>query len=185
MFALRQLAIALLMVPVSAFAGGLMTDRFDNAPETRWRFFADTVMGGVSTGDLLFVEEGGRTFARLSGSVSTDNNGGFIQMRRDEITVPETANGVRLMVRGNDQPYFVHLRTSGTVLPWQYYQARFNVTEEWREIHLPFMKFDPSGRLLRRHIKPETIKSIGIVAYGRDHQASVDISEVGFYGPDG
>ncbi len=185
MLALRPLAIALLMVPASAVADGFMTDRFENAPETRWRFFADTVMGGVSTGGLIFAEDGGRPFARLSGSVSTENNGGFIQVRQDGITVPDTAIGVRLMVRGNNQPYFVHLRTSGTVLPWQYYQARFDTIAEWREIRLPFAEFDPSGRLLRASLKPETIKSIGIVAYGRDHEARIDLREVGFYGPEG
>lgn len=183
MLALRPLTIALLMVPISALADGLMTDRFENAPETRWRFFADTVMGGVSTGSLSFDKENGTAFARLTGQVSTDNNGGFIQMRRDDITVPENAVGVRLMVRGNDQPYFVHLRTTGTVLPWQYYQARFDTTGDWREIRLPFVAFDPSGRLLRASLKPQTVKSIGVVAYGRDHEARVELKEVGFYGP--
>jgi hypothetical protein len=183
MLALRPLTIALLMVPISAFADGLMTDRFENAPETRWRFFADTVMGGVSTGSLSFDKENGTPFARLTGQVSTDNNGGFIQMRRDDITVPENALGVRLMVRGNDQPYFVHLRTTGTILPWQYYQARFDTTGDWREIRLPFEAFDPSGRLLRASLKPQTVKSIGVVAYGRDHEARVELREVGFYGP--
>lgn len=185
MLALRPLALALLMVPASAMADAFMTDRFEDAPETRWRFFTDTVMGGVSTGDLVFADHDGTPMARLSGSVSTRNNGGFIQMRRDDISVPDMALGVRLMVRGNNQPYFVHLRTSGTVLPWQYYQARFDAVETWREIRLPFDTFTPSGRLLRTRLKPETITSIGIVAYGRDHEARIDVREVGFYGPEG
>ena len=43
--------------------------------------------------------------------------------------VPSDATGVRLVVRGNAERYFVHLRTTGTVLPWQYYQAGFDDLE--------------------------------------------------------
>ncbi|MDX1937185.1 MAG: hypothetical protein SFU21_08705, partial [Flavihumibacter sp.] len=46
------------------------------------------------------------------------------QARRDLTEPPpDTAEGVRIVVRGNGQRYFIHLRSSGTVLPWQYYQA--------------------------------------------------------------
>jgi hypothetical protein len=94
---------------------------------------------------------------------------------------PEDATGVRLIVRGNDQTYFVHLRTSGTMLPWQFYQAGFEVTGEWREVRLPFDNFRRSGRLLRAVPVVGSLKSIAIVAYGRDHEAGIDVREVGFY----
>jgi hypothetical protein len=42
---------------------------------------------------------------------------------------PAGTTGVRLIVRGNDQRYFVHLGTGGTLLPWHYYQAGFDVTD--------------------------------------------------------
>ena len=103
---------------------------FTMQPETRWRFFTDQVMGGVSTGGVAFAEEDGTSFARMTGHVSTANRGGFIQMRLDLASPPpEGTTGVRLIVRGNAQRYFVHLRTGGTLLPWQYYQADFDVTE--------------------------------------------------------
>jgi hypothetical protein len=88
---------------------------------------------------------------------------------------------LRLVVRGNEQRYFVHLRTSGTILPWQYYQAGFNVTQEWSEVRLPFTDFEASGRLLRAVPRPGSLKSIGIVAFGRDHKAEVDVRKVSFY----
>ena len=108
-----------------------MIDDFETQPEKRWRFIADTVMGGVSTGQVEFVRESEDTYAHMTGSVNTENNGGFIQFRMDLSTPPPKGTvGLRLVARGNDQRYFVHLRTSGTVLPWQYYQSGFEVAKE-------------------------------------------------------
>ena len=165
-----------------AMAEETLIEDFTVQPETRWRFFADTVMGGVSTGQVRFVQEAGQTHAHMTGTVSTANNGGFIQMRLDlTAPPPEGAIGVRLLVRGNDQRYFVHLRTEGTRLPWQYYQAGFDVTREWVEVRLPFTAFEASGALLRDTPRAERLTSIGVVAYGRDHEAEIDVREVGFY----
>ena len=153
-------------------------------PETRWRFFTDQVMGGVSTGGVAFTQEEGTAFARMTGQVSTANRGGFIQMRLDLATPPpEGTTGVRLIVRGNAQRYFVHLRTGGTLLPWQYYQASFDVTESWSEVRLPLDAFKASGALLRGVPNPASLTSVAIVAYGRDHDARIDVREVGFYEP--
>ena len=99
-----------------------MIEDFKMQPETRWRFFTDQVMGGLSTGSVDFATEDGHAFARMTGRISTANRGGFIQMRLDLATPPpEGTTGVRLMVRGNNQSYYLHLRTGGTLLPWQYY----------------------------------------------------------------
>lgn len=159
-----------------------MTDTFENSPETRWSFIADTVMGGVSTGQLRFVQENGSTYARLTGQVSTQNRGGFIQFRKQLSDKPsEGTKGVRVIVCGNGQKYFVHLRTSGTFLPWQYYQGGFETSEDWAEVRIPFSEFKASGRMVRSELRASSLKSIGIVAYGRDHKADIEIKEVGFY----
>jgi hypothetical protein len=92
-----------------------------------------------------------------------------------------SAKGVRLVVRGNGQRYFVHLRTSGTVLPWQYYQGGFDSSEDWAEVRIPLSEFKPSGRILRSELRAGSVKSVGIVAYGRDHQADIRVQEIGFY----
>jgi len=167
--------------PPQARAQTLIED-FAMQPETRWQFFTDTVMGGISTGQVRFQQEGGQTFARMSGRVSTANRGGFIQMRLDlPNPPPEGTTGVRLVVRGNNQRYFVHLRTSGTVLPWQFYQAGFDVSGNWTEVRLPLDAFNASGGLLRAVPRVRSLSSVAIVAYGRDHDAQIDVREVGFY----
>lgn len=162
--------------------GDVLIEDFKMQPETRWRFFTDQVMGGVSTGGIAFEQEGGHAFARMTGRVSTANRGGFIQIRLDLSTPPpEGTTGVRLVVRGNGQRYFIHLRTGGTLLPWQYYQVGFDVSESWAEVRLPLDAFTASGGLLRSVPRPGSLTSVAVVAYGRDHDARIDVREVGFY----
>ncbi len=165
-----------------AQADGNLAEDFSKSPEKRWDFVADTVMGGVSSGQVQFSSEGDVAFARLTGTVSTENNGGFIQFRRKLTDRPDASvSGVRLLVRGNGELYFVHLRTRGTVLPWQYYQAEFATSDEWTEVSLPLSGFKASGAMLRAIPVADAITSVGVVAFGRDHEARVDVSEIGFY----
>ncbi len=182
---LRPLLAAVIVSALNmtgAMADPVTLDDFGNGAAGRWRFFADTVMGGVSTGKVEFLSEKGVSFARMSGAVSTANNGGFIQFRTDLAgRVPEGATGVWLVARGNGERYFVHLRTAAMLLPWQYYQAGFSTGPGWREVRLPFSSFKPSGRGLEASPEPRSLRSMGIVAYGRDHEARVDVRQAGFY----
>lgn len=174
-------AILTLAVPHAA-ADATTIEDFTMQPDTRWRFFTDAVMGGESSGKVVFLGEDGQTFARMTGRVSTTNRGGFIQMRMDlPSPPPEGTTGVRLVVRGNGERYFVHLRTTGTVLPWQYYQAGFDVTRDWAEVRLPLDAFTASGSLLRAEPDSRSIRSVAVVAYGRDYDAEIDVREVGFF----
>lgn len=181
----RYLLVAVLLTigaSVHAIAEKIVFEDFKTDPSARWTFVADTVMGGVSTGNVTFSKEGAASFARLAGTVSTENRGGFIQFRRRlDAPPPEGTKGIRIVARGNDQRYFVHLRTRGTLLPWQFYQSGFDVTGAWTEIRLPLSSFKASGRLLRPTPAAGSLTSIGIVAYGRDHQARVDVREIDFY----
>ncbi len=154
-----------------------MTEDFTAAPETRWDYVADTVMGGVSSGGAVFETKGGIHFVHLTGEVSTRNNGGFIQVRtRLSDPLPEDAGTVTLRVRGNGERYFVHLRTSGSRVPWHYYQAEFPTTPAWQDVRIPMSAFKPSNAALRDTVQPGTITSLGIVAYGRDHRADVSVA---------
>jgi len=64
--------------------GKTVIEDFTMQPETRWRFFTDQVMGGMSSGGVAFAQEDGTPFARMTGHVSTANRGGFIQLRLDQ-----------------------------------------------------------------------------------------------------
>lgn len=149
-------------------------------PDARWRFFTDQVMGGLSTGSIALLAEEGVRFARMTGHVSTANWGGFIQMRLDlQNALPDRTTGLRLIVRGNTQRYFVHLR-SGATFPWQYHQAGFEVTENWAEVRLPFASFAPKGGLTGPIRNAGSLISVAVAAYGRDHDARIDLRDMEF-----
>ena len=55
------------------------------------------------------------------------------------------------------------------------------MNREWSEVHLTFDAFKASGVLLRTLPRPENLKSVGIVAFGRDHEAEIDVREVSYF----
>ena len=85
-----------------------------------WKYLSDQVMGGVSEGGTTLVQDGDLYYLRLTGDVSTRNNGGFVQFR-SKISLfnkpemfqliqkadkdGEGLEGVRLNVRGNGETY--------------------------------------------------------------------------------
>lgn len=178
----KGLCLFTLAVSAAVAADEVILENFESNPEQRWRYVSDQVMGGVSTGQVVYARQGDISYAHMTGTVSTANNGGFIQLRSNiaKGTTAEAA-GVILRVRGVPQKYFVHLRTRGTVLPWQYYQASFDINEQWQTVRLPLSDFKRSGKWLGSAVSPSSIRSIGVVAFGRDHSADIQIAEVGFY----
>jgi hypothetical protein len=169
---LTALALAPRSAAAQDFGGGDMTP----AGDLEWIYLADTVMGGVSEGRAEM--DGGAL--RLTGTVSTANLGGFIQARTYvQQGLAEDVTGLRLRVRGNGERYFVHLRTVLTVLPWQYYQAEFETGPDWAEVTIPLTGFRSSGGMMPRSVNPELVRSIAVVAYGRDHEADLSVAALG------
>ena len=157
-------------------------ESFDPQKSRSWSFFTDGVMGGVSSGKASLGKSGSDNFVRLEGKVSTANNGGFIQIRHSlSKSLNKDIRGISLKVRGNGEKYYVFIRTNSTLLPWQFYNAPFKTSKNWKVIKINFDSFQPSSRFLRKVIKSSSVKSIGIVAYGRDHEAKIDISEIYFF----
>ena len=148
----------------------------------RWVYFADNVMGGISVGSSEYMVVASGKAIRLYGEVSTKNNGGFIQVRMPySIDQLEKYTGIKIKMKGNGEEYFLHLRNRSSRLPWQYYQASFKSEPTWKEVIIPFQKFKRSSNFMKRDFDPNTIKTIGIVAYGKDHTADITVSELEFY----
>lgn len=179
---LRRLAlVAALLCPTSSIAEGTMIE-FPVSDPARWDYFSDQVMGGVSGGRVSFETVEGQPLLRLTGNVSTAKRGGFIQARITlDTPLSDTAQGIVLTVRGNAQPYFLHIRTKWTVLPWQLYQAKFETSNTWHEIRVPFTAFAPYGKLLRQSFKVSDMRSVAVVAFGRDHDADLSVRSIGVY----
>jgi len=150
-----------------------------------WQYTSDQVMGGVSDGQVTLEQDGKTYYARLTGNVSTANNGGFIQFRSGvsfENSEKEGKNlqGVRLNVRGNGETYYIHIRTNESWSPSDYYATTFIASEEWQVIDLPFNKFKRRWSK-NSALDPKKIRRFGIVAYGKDFIADVSVSTIEFY----
>jgi hypothetical protein len=152
-------------------------------PDDRWRLVTDTVMGGVSSGQLLQEQRLGEPCVALRGRVSTENNGGFIQIAMDLApslaSMAQDYEGLRLDVVGNGETYNVHLRTSDLWLPWQSYRASFDTAAEWRAVFLPFAEFEPYRTTGGLEI--DKLRRIGVVAIGRDFDADLCVRGLAYY----
>ena len=161
-------------------------DDFTENPQKRWRFYTDQVMGGVSEGRASVRTDPEGPYVRLEGLVSTANNGGFIQIRRRVMDGVKDAEGILLKVRGNGENYYIHLNTNETIfLPQQYryyYQAIFQTSKDWTEVKLPFSTaFKRSNANISASFDGNQVRTIGILAYGKDHNALLEISYLSFY----
>lgn len=162
------------------WGGTLAAD--DLSTSGNWAYFADTVMGGKSTGTAERVTVDGRAAIKLTGNVTTENNGGFIQVRR-EIKFSQVSDfeGISFETKGNGDTYYIHIRNGSSRLPWQFYSASFQTSDDWQTVSIPFSTFQRSGTFMSKSLKKKSINSIGLVAYGKDHQALVLIYNLTFY----
>lgn len=138
-------------------------------------FISDEVMGGKSTGNVEVLSDGNLNFIRLRGTVSTKNNGGFIQFRNSINFADDELKGIKITVKGKVSEYYIHIRTSFLLFPWQYYSGRFEVNEKWREIKILFSDFKKSNFYQPSQFEASEIKSIGFVAYGKEFEAELDL----------
>ena len=150
-----------------------------------WQYVSDRVMGGVSDGKVTLEQDGQMFYARLTGNVSTRNNGGFIQLRsgvsfENSEKDGKTLQGVRLNVRGNGETYEIHITTNDRVYRGDYYSATFKADSDWKMIDLPFNKFKRK-RSNNAKLDAKNITRFGIVAYGREYVSDVSVSTIEFY----
>jgi len=141
-----------------------------------WEFVADTVMGGVSTGQVVTGIEAGVPVARLTGDVSLENNGGFIQMASDlsqggGALDASAFDGIAFEARGNGEPYEVAMRTTELARPWHSYRASFVAGAQWQRVEIPFADFAPNRTEVS--FDPSKLRRVGILAVGR--VVSVDV----------
>ena len=150
---------------------------------TRWQFIADTVMGGVSRGGLATDVVEGRPCLRLTGQVSLENNGGFVQagldLSPDGLLDARGWTGMELEVRGNGETYNLHLRTADTRIVWQSYRASFRAGPDWETVRLPFAGFAPYR--IDRPLDLFALRRLGLVAIGRAMAADLCLARMAFY----
>lgn len=148
-----------------------------------WRVFTDTVMGGVSSGELIETVVEGVSCFRLSGQVSLENNGGFVQASLDlgEAGLFDASEyrGIELRVCGNGEIYNLHLRTDDTRIVWQSYRASFQTEKSWHTVRLAFDDFKPYR--IDIPFDRTQLRRLGVVAIGKSMRADVCFASIGFY----
>ena len=150
-----------------------------------WQYVSDRVMGGVSDGKVILEQDGEMYYVRLTGNVSTRNNGGFIQLRSGISFVNsekdgKNLQGVRLNVRGNGENYDIHIITNDRAYYGDYYSATFQANSDWKMIDLPFNTFERK-RYNTLKLDAKNIRSFSITAYGRNFTSDVSVSTIEFY----
>ena len=158
-------------------------DDFDAGPglmTRRWSVFSDRVMGGRSIANGTMATVHGRHALHLTGDVSLEQNGGFIQAACALGDPPGSGvnahgfRGVALSVCGTPGSYFVHLRTAHTRAPWQYYGAPLPVSGEWTDVMLEWRAFTPVS--IAEPLDVRRIVRIGLVAAKTAFRADVALS---------
>lgn len=146
-----------------------------------WQTADDRVMGGVSIAKISPGKHDEQACQCLSGEVSLENRGGFIQMKWpfEPNFDASTFAGVYIRVWGNNETYNVHIRTNQLWLPWQSFRSSFVAKPKWQTHYLPFSSFENYKTFAS--LDPSAIKKLAIVAIGKVFYADVCVSEMGFY----
>ena len=154
-----------------------------NKKKQEWKFISDQVMGGISSGEFKIELIENIKCYRMTGEVSTKNNGGFIQIRT--YLKPEVEGkkyeGMYFKVYGNNNNYSLHLRSDLTFAPWQYYGYSFFAPNKWMKIKAPLKDFKKSNFYQPKNIRGQNIKSVGLVAGFDNFRSDICLSEIGFY----
>ena len=125
----------------------LLLDNFQTEKSTTgnsWEGFTDRVMGGRSDMSIVRVQSEENAYLRMSGQVSLENNGGFIQIRLSlgsklKAFDASSFKGIRLTVRGNEASsgYYIFARTTSNWFPWKFFKAEIPTTEKWQTKEIP------------------------------------------------
>lgn len=149
-------------------------------PGARWRGFTDRVMGGVSDADFNRDEIDGRRCVRMTGNVTRDSGGGFVQMALylDNADLSDY-RGIELLVFGNDEDYNAHIRTADCGWHDESYRATFHAESRWQTVRIPWEAFKPNG--VKAKLNTAEVQRFGLLGWMRDFSADLAIGEVALY----
>ena len=170
MYIKYKLLLLFLIIPMSAISD------ISNNP-SNWYVVTDQVMGGKSE---LEVDVDDGVF-RLSGYVTTVNNGGFVRMAHRPTNIDKEVKGIRFMARGNNETYEVHVTMQGLRMPpWAYHSSAFDVDAEWKLFEINFSDFEKKSGVSAK-LRPNNIRDISFAGYGRDFDVDLEVKEISLY----
>ncbi|MCP4001524.1 MAG: hypothetical protein GY727_11500 [Gammaproteobacteria bacterium] len=165
----------------------LVLSNFTNGyilPGANWRGFSDQVMGGVSNAKLDSATIAGKNCIQLTGTVTRENNGGFIQMalyfgaNNDEFD-GSAYKGLELLVYGNNEDYNLHVRTSDCGWYDESYRMTFYAEPLWQKIRIPWETFEANK--VEAPLNSSHLQRIAILGWMREFEANVALAEISLY----
>ncbi len=149
-------------------------------PGASWRGFSDRVMGGVSNADFNRDELKGRRCVRMTGDVTRDSGGGFIQMALYLDQADASAyRGVELLVYGNDEDYNAHIRTPDCGWHDESYRATFHAEARWQTVRISWDAFKPNGVAVP--LDNSRLERFGLLGWMREFTADLAVGEIALY----
>ncbi len=153
-------------------------------PGASWRGFSDRVMGGVSDAEFSRATVAGKDCARLSGRVTRDSGGGFIQMALDVGSRGadfdgSAYDGVEFLVHGNDEDYNCHIRTADCGWYDQSYRVTFRAESRWQRLRFAWTDFKSNG--VTAPLDPSKLQRIALLGWMRDFNADIALAELALY----
>ena len=151
-------------------------DKEDNT--SKWYTTNDDVMGGVSTSTMKRLPTGAALF---SGTVSTDNNGGFAMVRLPlNIKLDEGKSKLILTVKGDGKTYQMRIKSKRYQRYW--YVQTFSTSTMTEEIELPLQEFYPAFRGYRlnsSNFSSDQIKEIALlIGNKKDESFSLEVHKI-------
>lgn len=128
-----------------------------------WFSLNDRVMGGISSGGIVWEEDA----AVFKGILSLENNGGFSSIRSPYLTSEISSfQGISVMVRGDGREYALTLHGEQGERGYLFRSFFRPVSGEWEEVRIPFSDFKASFRGIPLPFLPldlQKIDRIGIL----------------------
>lgn len=119
---------------ILTFQGMTIFNFTSNSDISNWRNIDDVVMGGRSNGGFNINKDGHGEF---SGKVSLENNGGFSSLRYNfETTLTASYSKFVIRLKGDGKSY--QFRVKDKRNNRHSYIFKFDTTENWQTIEIPF-----------------------------------------------
>ena len=113
-----------------------------NSKVSDWIIIDDVVMGGRSNGRFSIDEDGNGVF---SGTVSTENYGGFSSVRYQFYKINTNADSkITLKLKGDGKDY--QIRIKDKISKYYSYITTFKTNGDWQEISINMKDLYPSFR---------------------------------------
>lgn len=179
-----KLLLIIMAASMISPAGYTLFDFSSAKTSGQWFIVNDGVMGGVSQSRINLNGDGTATF---SGTLSSENNGGFASIRtRIAGELDNEFKGVSIRLRGDGNIYSLRFRPDSRFDGYSYQAKVKTKKDKWVEVDVPFSEFTPTFRGYTLSGKPalmaKDIAQMGIMVSDKQWgDFKVDIDWIGFY----